>query len=73
MTEERLVELLQQSTRKEVEVFSRKLNIKPTVSKLEIIMQIKREMQKDNSKFKKVLQSCGGVQGDGSQQPAHMV
>ena len=63
MTEERLIELLQQSTHKEVKVLSQKLNIEPTGSKLEIIMQIKREMQKDNSKFKKVFTKLWGCSG----------
>ena len=47
MTEERLIELSQQSMCKEVKVLSWKLNIELTGSKLQVITQIQREMQND--------------------------
>ena len=63
MTAERLLEFLQQSTNKDVQSLSRKLNIKPQGSKLEMVMRIKQEMQKDNQKFKKAFTKLWGCTG----------
>ena len=63
VTEERLLELLQQATLKEVTSFTKQLGIKPKGSKLDIIMQIKRNISKDNEMFKKAVEKLWGHSG----------
>ncbi|MES9880904.1 MAG: hypothetical protein ABW185_08490 [Sedimenticola sp.] len=63
ITEERLVELLQHSSRQEVEAFAKSLGSKPKGSKADIVMQIKVAISKDNEKFKKAFSKLWGRSG----------
>ena len=63
VTEERLLELLQQATLKEVTSFMKQLGVKRKGSKLDIIMQIKRNSSKDNEMFKKAFEKLWGHSG----------
>ena len=63
ITEERLLEVLQNSTVKEVQSFASSLGFKGKGSKLVIIMQVKNAMAKDDSKFKKAFHKMWGSSG----------
>ena len=55
ITEERLLELLNNSTSKEVSSFAGTLDLKPKGTKLDVIMQVKHAISKDDAKFKKMF------------------
>ena len=61
--EERLLEMLQQSKRQEVESLAKSLGAKPKGSKLDIIMLIKKLISKDNQKFEKAFSKLWGNSG----------
>ena len=51
ISEERLLELLHNSTYKEVQKFVQSIGTHPKGSKLDVIMQIKKAISKDDEKF----------------------
>ena len=55
ITEERLLELLHQSTLKDTQSLAKKLGLAGKDSKLDIIMNIKNAVQNDEEKFKKAF------------------
>ena len=63
ITEERLLELLHNHTFAEVEKFARSLGAQPKGNKLDIIMNIKRFISKDNDKFSKAFTKLWGCSG----------
>ena len=63
ITEERLLEVLQNSTVREVQSFGLSLGFRGKGSKLDIIMQVKNAMAKDDSKFKKAFHKMWGSSG----------
>ena len=63
MTEERLYELLHQSTLHELKVQAESVGLRPKGTKLEIIMQLKNCVSKDKEEFKKVFTKVWGHSG----------
>lgn len=63
ITEERLLELLNNSTSKEVSSFASTLGLKPKGTKLDVIMQVKHAISKDDAKFKKAFKQLWGCSG----------
>lgn len=63
ISEERLLELLHNSTYKEVQKFAQSIGTKPKRSKLDVIMQIKQAISKDEEKFKKAFNKIWGRSG----------
>ena len=63
ITEERLLELLHNSTLKEVQSFAKPLGFKPKGTKLDIIVQVKNAVSKDEAKFKKAFTKMWGCSG----------
>jgi len=63
ISEERLLELLHNSTYKEVQKFAQAIGTHPKGSKLDVIMQIKQAISKDDKKFKKAFNKIWGRSG----------
>ena len=63
ISEERLLELLHNSTYKEVKKFAQSISTHPKGSKLDVIMQIKQAISKDEEKFKKTFNKIWGRSG----------
>lgn len=63
MTEERLYEMLHQSTMHELKEYANNVGLRPKGTKLEIIMQLKNSVSKDKDKFKKVFTKVWGHSG----------
>jgi len=63
ITEERLLELLNNSTSKEVSSFVRTLGLKPKGTKLDVVMQVKHAISKDDATFKKAFKQLWGCSG----------
>ena len=63
ITEERLMELLQDRTYAEVQSFARSLGAQPKGSKLDLIMKIKNFISKDQEKFQKAFSKLWGCSG----------
>ena len=63
ITEERLLEMLQQSTVKDAKAFARSLGLPGSGSKLDIIMNIKRAIGKNDNNFKKAFSKLWGCSG----------
>ena len=63
ITEERLLELLNNSTSKEVSSFASTLGLKPKGTKLDVIMQVKHAISKGDPKFNKALKQLWGCSG----------
>ena len=63
ITEERLLEMLHQSTLKEIHSFAKQLGLNGAGSKLDIIMNIKSAISNDNEKFKKAFGRLWGCSG----------
>ena len=63
ISEERLLELLHNSTDKEVKKFAQSISTHPKGSKLDVIMQIKQAISKDDEKFKKAFNKTWGRSG----------
>ncbi len=61
ITEERLVELLQHSSRNEVESFAKSLGSKAKGTKADMLSQIRLPYLKDNDKFKKAFSKLWGT------------
>ena len=63
ITQERLLELLHNSTLKEVQSFAKSLGFKPKGTKLDITVQVKNAVSKDEAKFKKAFTKMWGCSG----------
>ena len=63
ITEQRLLELLHNSTLKEVQSFAKSLSFKPKGTKLDIIVLVKNAVAKDEVKFKKAFTKMWGCSG----------
>eukprot|EP00794_Sanderia_malayensis_P018519 gene18519-20377_t len=63
VTEERLLELLQQSNIKEIVAFAKSMGIFTKGSKLDILMQIKEKISKDHQSFKKAFEKLSRHSG----------
>ena len=63
ISEERLLELLHNSTYKEVKKFAQSISAHPKGSKLDVTMQIKQAISKDDEKFKKAFKKIWGRSG----------
>ena len=61
--EERLLELLHNSSLKEVLSFAKSLGLKPNGAKLDIILQVKNAISKDEAKFQKAFRKMWGCSG----------
>ena len=63
ITEERLLEILHNSTVKEVISFANTLGLKPKGTKLDVILQVKHAISGDDGKFKKAFKKLWGCSG----------
>ena len=63
ITEESLLELLHNSSLKEVLSFAKSLGLKPNGAKLDIIFQVKNAIFKDEAKFQKAFRKMWGWSG----------
>lgn len=63
ITEERLLELLHNSTLKEVQSFAKSLGFKPKGTKLDIIVLVKNAISKAEIRFKKAFTKMWGCSG----------
>ena len=65
MTEERILEMLSSEKLKKVKSVAKSCNIDTKGSKLDILLKIKKVINKNYAKFKKVFQNCGATREAG--------
>ena len=63
ITKESLLELLHNSSLKEILSFAKSLGLKPNGAKLDIILQVKNAISKDEAKFQKAFRKMWGWSG----------